>query len=344
MVRARHSGTTPKAAAGSKNAGPSSSTDEPEVLKKVETPKEKVEKVITDEPPKKKAAARKAPAVKEGLKVYRLVEGSVVRKEGPDVFEFPAADELYTTTFAAPSPVAAAKKAFARIYKGVSPAKKKGVTVSDKPSRIVYNLVIVDTVSGKHFPYIASHLRRKDPSVVKKGDGVMQFSSDGTKKNWASAQAAAASLGGVACNTLEELQSAYPDSEWKPSVFVSHFETNVKAFKDEAGASGSSPSSASSTSSSTSTSSASPSPSSSASESSDKPKAIEKKRVPQAPKKPVQTPNVPAPRVEEAETPAKPAGKGRARVVRTEEPAEAPKEAVTAEKSAPKARGARKAK
>lgn len=285
MARARQT-TTPSASASSPSKGKKpvkASSSEP-------TPN-----VITDEPllEQKKPAARKAaapkePVQKDGNKVYKLVEGSVACREGPDISTLPISKDIYTLTFPATSPVNAAKKAFAKIYKTASPTKK-GASASDKPDSIVYNLVIVDVASGKHFPYIASHTRRAKPSVVKKGDGVIQWEADGTTrvKTWPSAHAAGEALGSD-CESVEDLQKSHPDFKWTPSIFTSNFETNVKAFKSA---------------------STSEETSSSDTSSSEVKETIAKKKLPQSPKKPVQTVNVP---LSSTETEEKPKPKGRA--------------------------------
>lgn len=286
MARARQT-TTPSAPASSPSKG--------KKVVKASNP-EPAPNVITDEPlleqkkPARKAAPSKETVPKDGNKVYKLVEGSVACREGPDISTLPISKDIYTLTFPATSPVNAAKKAFAKIYKTASPTKK-GASTSDKPDSIVYNLVIVDVASGKHFPYIASHTRRAKPSVVKKGDGVIQWETDGTTrvKTWPSAHAAGEALGSD-CESVEDLQKSHPDFKWTPSIFTSNFETNVKAFKstpasDEA---------SSSTSTDVSTSEAK--------------ETITKKKLPQIPKKPTQTVNVPLP-VNESEEKPKPKGR-----------------------------------
>lgn len=299
----------------------------------------KTKEVITDEPlVEKKPAARKV-AVKDGNKEYKVADGSVVRQEGPDIAELPIAKEIYTLTFPATSPVGAAKKAFAKIYKSASPSKK-GMNVSDKPNAIVYNLVIVDIASGKHFPYVAHHIRRETPSVVKKGDGVIQWELDGVtrKKNWTSAQAAGDALGGEVCSSVEDLQKAHPGFKWTPSVFTSHFETNVKAFKSAQGAQG-----AQGAQSSQSQPGSSTDPVEEAAPVSE---SVPRKKIPQGPRKPVQTVNVPAESTPSSATESsseekqKPPAKGR-RNVKTVEPAKPP---AKDEAVKPPAKGRAKAK
>lgn len=297
MARARQT-TTPSASASSPSKG--------KKVVKASIP-EPAPNVITDEPllEQKKPAARKATPSKDappkdGNKVYKLVEGSVACREGPDISTLPISKDIYTLTFPATSPVNAAKKAFAKIYKTASPTKK-GASTSDKPDSIVYNLVIVDVASGKHFPYIASHTRRAKPSVVKKGDGVIQWEADGTTrvKTWPSAHAAGEALGGD-CESVEDLQKSHPDFKWTPSIFTSNFETNVKAFKSTV----------------TSEEASSSVDTSSSPSSSEAKETITKKKLPQSPKKPTQTVNVPLPASESEE---KPKPKGRAPPKKAEE-------------------------
>lgn len=319
MARARQT-TTPSAPASSPSKGKKAvKASEPEPAPNV----------ITDEPllEQKKPAARKAAPSKEtppkdGNKVYKLVEGSVACREGPDISTLPISKDIYTLTFPATSPVNAAKKAFAKIYKTASPTKK-GTSASDKPDSIVYNLVIVDVASGKHFPYIASHTRRAKPSVVKKGDGVIQWEADGTTrvKTWPSAHAAGEALGGD-CESVEDLQKSHPDFKWTPSIFTSNFETNVKAFKST-------------------TTSEEPASSTEASSSSEVKETIAKKKLPQSPKKPVQTVNVPPSSTESEE---KPKPKGRAPPKKVEKAEELPQKPASTPKSSTAPKGRAKAK
>jgi len=287
---------------------------------------------ITDEPLAKKPAARRQAATKDSPKIYKVSEGSIMCRKGPDYVKYPIANEIYNMTFPATGPVGAARKAFAKIYKGVSPSKK-GTSQSEKPDEIVYNLIVTDIATGKQFPYLATRRRRETPNIITKGSGVVQWNADGTTrvKNWASAQAAADSLGGEACSSVEELQKAHPGFKWTGSVFEQHFDTQVKAFKNTQPVSEETHSEPASSSTPI---QAEPEVTTS------EPKAvIAKKRIPPAPKKPVQVANVPEPVLEVSEVTApKAAPKGRAKA--------APKtEVVKAEETVkPPAKGRAKAK
>jgi hypothetical protein len=292
---------------------------------------------ITDEPLAKKPAARRQAASKDSPKIYKVSEGSIMCRKGPDYVKYPIASEIYNMTFPATGPVGAARKAFAKIYKGISPSKK-GTSQSEKPDEIVYNLIVTDVATGKQFPYLATRRRRETPNIITKGSGVVQWNADGTTrvKNWTSAQAAADSLGGEACSSVEDLQKAHPGFKWTGAMFEQHFDTKVKAFKNAQPSLEEPQSSASS-----STQEQEPIVAEHEVTTSEPKVVIAKKRIPQAPKKPVQVANVPEPvlEVSEATPPPKAAPKGRAKAAPKTEVAVKAEETVK-----PPAKGRAKAK
>lgn len=224
--------------------------EEPTLEKKTETVSKRVtvrksaavkttqtHNTITDVPVGKKVVRKAKEAQQdetsnEKNKTYKILEGSIICRVGHVGAALPVANEIYAMTFSSTGPVGAARKAFSKIYKSFSNGKK-GASSSDKPDEITYNLIVVDVRNNKHFPYLATRRRREQPLVIPKGDGVIQFNSDGTRvKSYASAQEAGNALGSETCKTIDDLKVAHPGFTWKPTGFETLYKTDVKAYKD----------------------------------------------------------------------------------------------------------------
>ncbi len=153
--------------------------------RKAPSPKPKKEEVaeIDDEEDIIEEDAKKQPRAKKavGPRVFIVVKEKLECVEGPDVLGDEAIESLFTTKFTCPTPSAAAKKAFGKIVRIVSPSKKEPEKVA--PDHMEYIVYVLDTTSKKEkneFPYIITRTKLDTPSAVTKGGE----DEDGKKKGF----------------------------------------------------------------------------------------------------------------------------------------------------------------
>lgn len=164
---------------------------------------------------------------------FQLIEGSLVCELGPSHESIDLKD-LYTSRYDCANPVAGAKKAFGKLCKLLD-SQNPGGSSSDKKVRhttIQYRLTVRKVLNGKNYPYRLSRTKRDDPSVVKKGDGIVQWNGDTRVKTFPSLKDASDAMGRENVGSLEELSRECPDFKWTHTGFISHFKTVAKAYND----------------------------------------------------------------------------------------------------------------